>query len=257
MRAGHHGPAYLASPTGHRPAHTPVPHERVPPVKKFSRFAAAVSATAVLASGAVLAPAASALDLKVEGETCTITESYEGEAKDIAVFFEKAADASLANLKKALPEHADDIDVVLNSSDAMDREAAAARIEEAAQAKGFSEGEVTAILWYLRDLDVENPDAGLAEGLTRTEAADRVSDFKKLRAALVENQLPDANGGTTSSAPAITVVAPAKTAFLKVLDLEIGVYQSCADGKDGTFDLDTTTGGIGGGSAKLSSGSSL
>ncbi len=227
-------------------------------MKKYSRFAAAVSATAVLTSGAVLAPAASALDLKVEGETCTITESYEGEEKDITEFYEKAADATLTNLKKALPEHADDIDVFMDfASDAMDREAAAAKIEEAAQAKGFSEGEVLAILSYLRVLDLEISDAGLAEDLTRTEAADQVLEFNEMRDAIRENQLPDTFGGTTSSAPAITVFAPAKTAFMKALDLEIGVYQSCANGKDGTFELDTTTGGIGGGSAKLSSGSSL
>lgn len=231
-------------------------------MKKFSRFAAAVSATAVLASGAVLAPAASALDLKVEGETCTITESYEGEAEDVLQFLKDAADDSVAELKKKLPGHTGDIDLALDlTASAENREAAQARIIAAAEAEGFGEYEVTYLLFIVQSANLSELGYEVYENeessFSRTEAREALPSLVEEREKLANNTVDMPSGTTTSSAPAIQVYSPLKGAYLKLIDLEIGVYQSCADGKDGTFRLDTSGSGIGGGAVKLSSGSSL
>lgn len=202
---------------------------------KIRKFITATTAAAVLATGVVIAPAASALDLKVEDNHCYLTESYAGEYEDLNNLAAEEMEMVFKQLKKRLDsKRAADIDLIL-SEDASDSErfAALERVEKAGKKARFTDIEM-ALIFQIGSLILTDAFELFGDDdFSRDEAADQLPEMKEQRDALKKNQLLLVPGASSKSAIAVT--AKSRPTVLAILDNEIKFYESCEAGKSGTF----------------------
>jgi hypothetical protein len=202
---------------------------------KIRKFVTAATAAAVLAAGAVVAPAASALDLKVEGDICEVTESYPGEYDDLDARLVKGGEALVKQLKKRLPDNVADIDLVLSgTADEDELSQAVVRIETAARAEGFDENEAPALLQIAALIAADEFLSFEDETIARSEAAAELEFFEEIREILRKNANPLVDGATSSD-PAVAVFAKTRNELLQIFDTYIKLLKSCEAGKSGTF----------------------
>lgn len=240
---------------------------------KIRKFTVALAVSALAVAG-LSTPTASAYDVKVSGDTCTLSESYDGESEEWSAHFEELNTQFLPALKAQLPGTSDAFEI-LSDVDASEeaKDEALQIIFKVIGEVGFTELEAayfTSVVLLLRNAStIEVPDIDdstevqpeLESGeFTKAEAAEMLPELKEMRALIAKNQIKLGTGEImTSSAPALPIMAPVKTAYLDVFDLQIEVYEACVAGTGGTFILDTDDTGDNpaeGGSSAPSFGSS-
>lgn len=222
---------------------------------RIRKFTAAAAAGAVLATTAILAPAASALTLEVEGDVCTIEESYEGELNDLQSGPYLKFSESLDLLRELLPQRAEDINLIMEGTAPLPTVVAAqARIEEAAAEAGLGEYEIASLnilflFAQLQDIDPEDlpviddaPEEDFSyftEPFTRAEAAENIEQITEVIEAYKQEILivgpEDDPTIQTSSAPGAALAAPVRDSAVATLEFFRGTLQACVDGESGEY----------------------
>lgn len=222
---------------------------------RIRKFTAAAAAGAVLATTAILAPAASALTLEVEGDVCTINESYEGELDDLESGPYLKFSESLDLLRELLPQRAEDIDLIMEgNAPPLEAAAAQARIETAAAEAGLGEYEIAYlnILFLFAQLQNVDPEdlpllddapeedfSDLTEPFTRAEAAENIEQITEIIEAYKQEVLitgPEEDPTIhASSVPGTVLAAPVRDSAVATLEFFRGTLQACVDGESGEY----------------------
>lgn len=236
-------------------------------MKKISRFFATVSATALLATGAVFAPAASALDVEIDEQgVCSFTQT----AEDSALLFadlRQAGHRTIALLKGDLPDRAEDIDAIVNAPGIFpplhELAAETDRLEADAGALGYHPGEALMLLITARihvmdrevildDLDdwvipLPDPVPVEPERATRDEAEQALVLLRDLLRAWDEHGVdalrdfaPEQDEQedmvySDQAKPAFTVLYQP---YINQLERMIPAYEACVAGEEGSFPTD-------------------
>lgn len=233
-------------------------------MKKISRFFATVSATALLATGAVFAPAASAWEVRIEDDVCYLTET----PADTALLMsdlEQAGHTVISLLKADLPERVADIDAILAApgilpplhemTDLVDR------LDADAVAAGYDSGEALLLLMNARtvitdwgpvvgdpdDWGVVLPEPSGPEqvGVTRPEAQQYLEQIQDFLPAWEQDGMaalndwiinPDENdAGIVHSDRAEPVLIAFYQPYVNHMERAIPAYEACLAGEEGSF----------------------
>ncbi|QGU04329.1 hypothetical protein [Corynebacterium comes] len=231
-------------------------------MKKFSRFAAVVSATAVLASGTVLAPAASAFDVRVEGDMCYITQTDDDTAS-LRAHFRQAGEEAIALLKEDLPDRSADIDAVVDAPGILpDLSGVVAEwegLEDASVAAGYSPGEFRMLLLLARislldfeslaaEWELQNPEGAETgtEEFSRAALQQNLPEWKKFVEAWRVDGLQALTELASEEAESHEYSAQAEPVYTVLYDPHvfrmeamIPAAEACIDGTDGSFPVNS------------------
>ncbi|AIK84870.1 hypothetical protein CGLAR1_06285 [Corynebacterium glutamicum] len=206
----------------------------------------ALGTAAALAVCLFSAPISSAAELTINGDTCTIKFS-EDDLKTVARSMEAYGKIIQAELKKAMPSVAEDIDAAIAGE--ADEEASN-RITEARIKAGFTEEEFFALSFAMAYSSWVASDPSSAEILndttiSKTEAAKHLGS--------------EATSGTDTegwSDKGKEIMRKAESAFKDMTDLENTLAKACIEDRPGTYDLRISGGGGNTGDQGSASGSS-
>lgn len=206
---------------------------------KFRTLALTSTASLTLLGPLIAVPAASAVDVSVHEENCTLVGT-EQDREDYRRAFAHATESMLENLHHELPSASDDLDAVTSDLALIFPDGAAnqpnitpelTRVQKAAGEAGFREGEVLHILGTIHHLRSNDVVGDILPGdvtVTKSQAAHALT-----QTATPSREELAATGGFSEGMT--RVFAPLLDVELVVLPVYRDVYTACVNGESGSF----------------------